>query len=303
MHIPQKVLDINTIFLSIFLEAIPFVLLGVFISALIQTFVKEDHLQRFIPGNAIVAVVPAVAIGAVFPVCECAIVPIVRRLLQKGMPLHVGFVILVSAPVLNPIVYLSTYYAFQSTPGIAHARMGLALLVALAIGLLIYFFFGNRNQLKEEKSSSISHDHHHHHHHHHPKKNKLTETLYHASDEFFDMGKYLLFGALIASIVQAFMARETLVDVGSGVLSGPAAMMGMAYILSLCSEADAFVASSFQSVTSSAALLSFLVYGPMIDLKNTILLFAYFKKKFVLGFLLIVTFVVFWFTLLYDLWF
>ncbi|MYL34981.1 hypothetical protein GLW08_18450 [Pontibacillus yanchengensis] len=70
------------------------------------------------------------------------------------MPLHVGLVILVSAPVLNPIVYLSTYYAFQSTPGIAHARMGLAFLVALAIGLLIYFFFGNLNQLKEEKSTS-----------------------------------------------------------------------------------------------------------------------------------------------------
>ncbi len=296
--VPTKLLDINTIFLSIFLEAIPFVLLGVFISALIQTFIKEDHLQRYIPSNPIVATVPAVVIGAIFPVCECAIVPIVRRLIQKGMPLHVGFVILVSAPILNPIVYLSTYYAFQSTPIIAHSRMGLALIVSLLIGLFIYFFYGNKNQLKNtDHANHHTHDHDHHHH-----SSKLKETLYHASDEFFDMGKFLLFGALVASVVQAYLARETLLEIGSGTISGPVAMMGLAYVLSLCSEADAFVASSFKGVTSGAALLSFLVYGPMIDLKNTILLFAYFKKKFVMGFLIIVTFIVFWITLLYQLW-
>lgn len=294
--VPPKLLDINTIFLSIFLEAIPFVLLGVFISALIQTFIKEEHLQRFIPQNPVIAIVPAVVIGAIFPVCECAIVPIVRRLIQKGMPLHVGFVILVSAPILNPIVYLSTYYAFQSTPFIAHYRMGLAFIISLLIGLLLYFFYGNKNQLKtSKKKEEHNHDHHVHH-------GRIKETLYHASDEFFDMGKFLLLGALVASVVQAYLARETLVEVGSGTLSGPIAMMGLAYVLSLCSEADAFVASSFKGVTSSAALLSFLVYGPMIDLKNTVLLFAYFKNRFVLGFLAIVTFVVFWVILLYQMW-
>ncbi|MFC0522836.1 permease [Pontibacillus salicampi] len=297
IRIPTTILDVNTIFLSIFLEAIPFVLLGVFISALIQVFIKEEHLNRFVPSNPILAIVPAVVIGTIFPVCECAIVPIVRRLVKKGMPLHVGFVILVSAPILNPIVYLSTYYAFQSTPFIAHSRMVLALISAIAIGLLVYFFLGKSNQMKEEERH-LTLDH-----HHHQQRSKWKETLYHASDEFFDVGKFLLLGAFVASLVQVFLDRSLLVEVGSGTISGPMAMMGLAYILSLCSEADAFVASSFKTIASPAALIGFLVYGPMIDLKNTILLFAYFKKRFILAFILIVTVVVFWITLLYDYWY
>ncbi|UOQ45752.1 permease [Halobacillus salinarum] len=295
--LPQEILDINTLFLSIFLEAIPFVLIGVFISALIQSFIKEEHLQRFIPSNPILAIIPGVIIGAIFPICECAVVPIVRRLVQKGMPLHVGFVILVSAPILNPIVYLSTYYAFQSSHHVALERMGLAFVVSIILGLLIYCFYGDSNQLKGIHSSASGH------HHPHKRIGKWKETMHHAIDEFFGMGKYLLFGSLVASVIQAFLARETLLNVGHGLVSGPSAMMGMAYVLSLCSEADAFVAASFKSVTSGTSLLAFLVYGPMIDLKNTILLFAYFKNKFVAGFLVLVTVVVFSVILLYSFWY
>ncbi|MFG6149812.1 permease [Halobacillus sp. B23F22_1] len=286
-------LDVNTIFLSIVLEAIPFVLLGVFASALIQSFLKEETLERFIPSNPILALFPAVTIGAIFPVCECAIVPIVRRLIQKGMPLHVGIVILVSAPVLNPIVFLSTFYAFQTDLTVAWARMGLAFVVAVIIGAVIYSRFGNSWQLKEDKGA-LEHDHHQH-------RNKIAETFYHASDEFFDMGKFLIIGALLASIIQTFMDRDLLIGVGSGFFTGPAVMMGLAYFLSLCSEADAFVASSFNGLFSSSSLLAFLVYGPMTDLKNTILMAAYFRKKFVIIFVVIVTITAYIITLLFDL--
>ncbi|MFD1020763.1 permease [Thalassobacillus hwangdonensis] len=293
IDIPSRLLDMNTIFFSIFLEAIPFVLLGVFISALIQTFVKENTLNKFIPSNPVLALFPAVVIGAIFPICECAIVPIVRRLITKGMPLHVGFVILVSAPILNPIVFLSTFYAFQTDLSIAYARMGLAFVISLIIGAIIYQRFGNSNQLKNE-GSHMTHIHDHGH------SNKLKETLYHASDEFFDMGKFLLIGALVASGIQTFMSREFLLDLGSGMLAGPAVMMGLAFFLSLCSEADAFVASTFKGMFSSSSLLAFLVYGPMIDLKNTILMLAYFKAAFVLRFILIVTTTVFTVIVLYQ---
>ncbi|GGF24753.1 permease [Halobacillus andaensis] len=286
-------LDVNTIFLSIVLEAIPFVLLGVFASALIQSFVKEETLERFIPSNPILALFPAVTIGAIFPVCECAIVPIVRRLIQKGMPLHVGIVILVSAPVLNPIVFLSTFYAFQTDLTVAWARMGLAFVVAVIIGGVVYARFGNSWQLKEAKGS-LNHDHHKH-------RNKIAETFYHASDEFFDMGKFLIIGALLASIIQTFMDRDLLIGVGSGFFTGPAVMMGLAYFLSLCSEADAFVASSFNGLFSRSSLLGFLVYGPMTDLKNTILMAAYFRKRFVFAFVVIVTITAYIITLLFDL--
>ncbi|MCP3030184.1 permease [Halobacillus sp. A1] len=293
--ISPAILDMNTIFLSIVLEAIPFVLLGVFVSALIQTFVKEETLARFIPSQPILALLPAVTIGAIFPVCECAIVPIVRRLIQKGMPLHVGIVILVSAPILNPIVFLSTFYAFQTDLTVAWARMGIALVVSLIIGGIVYSRFGNSWQLKEEKGL-ITHG-------PHSYRNRLSETFHHASDEFFDMGKFLIIGALLASVIQTFMARDLLSDVGSGFLAGPAVMMGLAYFLSLCSEADAFVASSFKGLFSTSSLLAFLVYGPMTDLKNTILMAAYFRKRFVLSFIIIVTIVVYTVTLLFDLFY
>lgn len=289
IQVPNRLLDVNTIFLSILLEAIPFILLGVFVSAVIQVFIHEDMLKRYIPSNPIIALFPAVIMGAIFPICECAIVPIVRRLIKKGMPLHVGFVILVSAPILNPIVFLSTYHAFRSNLMIAYARMGLAFVAALIIGAIIYYFYRNSYQLKEPKSlqQNIHVD------HYHNKRQKIKDTFYHASDEFFDMGKFLIIGALVASLVQAFLPRELLVEIGNGTLSGPLVMMGLAYILSLCSEADAFVASSFKQLVSPSALVAFLVYGPMIDLKNTILMIAYFRLRFVIGFIIIVTVTVF----------
>ncbi|KGX92386.1 hypothetical protein N781_16715 [Pontibacillus halophilus JSM 076056 = DSM 19796] len=289
--IPDVWKNILTLMLSIFLEAIPFVLIGVFVSALIQTFVKEHHLNRYIPHHPLVALAPAIVIGAIFPVCECAIVPIVRRLIQKGMPLHVGMVIMVSAPVLNPIVYLSTFHAFRSTPFMALDRMILAFVGALIIGLLIYILIGNRNQLKDNLP---------HHHAHVHKGNRVRQTLNHAVDEFFDMGKFLIFGALLASTVQVLVSREDLIQFAGGTWTGPLSMMGVSYLLSLCSEADAFVASSFGGVATSSSLLAFLVYGPMIDLKNTLLMLASFRARFVFQFILIVTLVIYIVTMFYS---
>ena len=125
--IPMSILHVNTIFLSIVLEALPFVFLGVFTSALIQTFVAEGSVRRFIPKNPVVAIVPAVLVSAIFPVCECAIIPVVRRLMKKGMPLHIGVIFIVGAPILNPIVFASTYYAFQFNPGYCICPDGIGL--------------------------------------------------------------------------------------------------------------------------------------------------------------------------------
>lgn len=96
------------------------------------------------------------------------------------------------------------------------------------------------------------------------------------------MGKYLVLGALIAAAVQTFVQTSTLLAIGQGPFSSPAVMMGLAYILSLCSEADAFIASSFQSTFSTASLVAFLVYGPMVDIKNMFMMLATFKTKFVI---------------------
>ncbi|UHA62557.1 permease [Metabacillus litoralis] len=286
---PSELLTVNTMFLSILLEAIPFILLGVFVSALIQTYVSEDLIKRALPRNAILALFPAALLGAIFPICECAIVPIVRRLMKKGMPLHIGVVFLVGAPILNPVVFASTYYAFSSELHIAYARMGLAFVLSIVIGFIIYLLFKNSNQLKWTKEDVVVEGNT----NQEEKVGKLKSTLFHASDEFFEMGKFLIMGALIASLFQTFLDRTLLTELGTNEFLSPALMMGFGYILSLCSEADAFVAASFGGTFTAGSLLAFLVYGPMLDLKNTIMLFAFFKARFVAAFILVVTIVVY----------
>ncbi|MCM3792857.1 MULTISPECIES: permease [Priestia] len=292
LAIPASLLNVNSIFLSIVLEAIPFILLGVFASALIQVFVSEELVQRLIPKNPYIALLPAVLVSALLPVCECAIIPVIRRLLKKGMPLHIGVVILVGAPILNPVVFAATFYAFQSNTSIVYSRMGLAVVACLLIGLSVYFFFKNSNQLR-----------HVHVHEHEDAKvgNKLKQTLYHASDEFFDMGKYLLFGALVASLFQTFLDRQLLTNLASNDYMSSAVMMGFAYVLSLCSEADAFVASSFSHTFSPTALLAFLLYGPMMDFKNTIMLLSFFKKRFAFSLIFIITVIVYLVVMTYGI--
>ncbi|WP_063607624.1 permease [Bacillus mycoides] len=280
--IPKEWLNVNAIFLSIFFEAVPFILLGVLISSIIQVFVTEEMIQKVLPRSAIIAIIPAAFVGVIFPMCECVIIPVVRRLIQKGLPLHVGIVILVSAPILNPIVFLSTYYAFRTNTTILYARFGLALLVALLIGLVVYYLYRGENVLKDDKV--ISHD----------EKNKSwRDVTSHGVNEFFDTGKYLLIGAFLASLFQTFLDRNVLEEVASSSVFSPLIMMVFGYVLSLCSEADAFIAASFGHIFSAKALVAFLVFGPMLDLKNTLMLFAYFQKKFVLFFIGIVTIAVY----------
>jgi uncharacterized membrane protein YraQ (UPF0718 family) len=292
--------NFKTMFLSIILEALPFILLGVLISSLLQIFVSEQTITRIIPKNPFLAILFACLIGIIFPVCECGMIPIVRRLIKKGMPVYVAIVFILTGPILNPIVYAATYMAFRSRPEIAYSRMALAFVVASIIGLVIYRFVkGNTLRataeiLHEHHNSthdhshdfthdhSHAHDHDHDHEHEHNHSNKLFSMLGHASDEFFEMGKYLMFGSLITAIIQTFVARESLVSIGHDGLGSHLFMMGFAYILSLCSTSDAFVASSFVNTFTTGSLLTFLVFGPMLDFKGTLMLLSVFKTKFVL---------------------
>ncbi|WP_338062918.1 permease [Sporosarcina ureae] len=279
----------NTIFISILLEAFPFVLLGVFTSAFIQMFVSEETLRKVLPKHAYFGLISAALLGAVLPVCECAIIPVVRRLIKKGMPLHFGVVLMMSAPILNPIVAASTYYAFQQDLSVLYFRMGLGFILSIVIGFIIYRLFGSTNQLRWTKdgltgAAGIRKS---------VRTSKVKQTFYHASDEFFDMGKYLIFGASLASIVNVFLDRTMLAALTSTEAGATGIMMGLAFIMSLCSEADAFVASSFSNQFSTTSLLAFLVFGPLLDLKNTLLYFAYFKTKFVLILMVTITVVTF----------
>ncbi|MCM3411803.1 permease [Metabacillus litoralis] len=281
----DSLLTFNVVFISILLEALPFVLLGVMISGIIQVFVSEEQIRRFIPRNKFLAIIMSCLVGALFPACECGIVPIVRRLVGKGMPLFAGVGFLLTGPLINPIVIFSTYMAFGEDPKMALLRMVLGLLTALMITAMICVLF-KQNQLKITKNSfhleaqeQVKQ----------PLPIRLRSMVEHAIDEFFDMGKFLIIGAVLAAFVQTFISTKSIVDLGDGLVGSTLVMMGLAYLLSLCSEADAFIAASFDHLLPKTSLLGFLIYGPMLDLKNTIMLMFVFKFRFVITLTILIT--------------
>ncbi|WP_110933674.1 permease [Paenibacillus bouchesdurhonensis] len=311
----------KTNFIGILLEALPFVLIGALLSSLVHHYISEDTLSKWIPKNPVFGILFACTLGLIFPVCECGMIPLIRKLIQKGMPVYIAAVFILAGPIVNPVVYGATYMAFRLHPEMVYARMGLAFLVAAVIGWMIYATWkGSPLRAKSLPNSSIQHRNHlhasqhnhrqnyqhthsldhtrldHHHKHktgHFEQRRRVTSIFVHAADEVFDMGKYLIMGCLITAAIQSFIPRESLIAIGGGPVSSYVFMMGFAFLLSLCSTSDAFVASAFTHTFSSGSLLAFLVFGPMLDLKNVLMLLSVFRVKFVLYFAFLICTVVF----------
>ncbi|MBP3964123.1 permease [Paenibacillus sp. DLE-14] len=278
-------LQLNTIFLSMIMEAIPFILLGVIISGLIQTFLSERLIARILPRNRYLASLIGCGVGLFFPACECGIVPITRRLIRKGVPLHAGIAFMLTGPIINPIVLFATYIAFGNDWNMVLIRGGMAIVVAYFTAIVISYLYpklplrgmegagaeiaAGAESLAGERVRM-------------PMRSRLYDVMLHAIDEFFSVGKYLVLGAFIAASMQTFIPTSTLLHIGSTPIAASLVMIGLAFIMSLCSEADAFIASSFRSTFSIGSLSAFLVFGPMIDIKNTLMLLAVFRGKFVL---------------------
>lgn len=280
----KSFLQLNTVFISILIESMPFVLIGVFISGIIQMFVTEEMVRKWVPKNSMLAVLYSTLIGALFPACECGIVPITRRLVAKGMPLHAAIPFMLTGPIINPIVLFSTYIAFGSNFKMVLYRSLFAAAVAVAIGFILSVQYKDGQLRKKDIAPPIPVR---------SLKEKWIGTLEHTIDEFFSSGKYLIIGAFVASAMQTYVKTSTLLAIGQGKVSATLVMMALAFVLSLCSEADAFIASSFQNTFSFGALAAFLVYGPMLDIKNTLMLLQSFKARFVVVLIVYITIFVF----------
>jgi uncharacterized membrane protein YraQ (UPF0718 family) len=284
---------------AILLEALPFVLLGSLISGFIQVFVTEDMLMRILPKNRYLQVGAAALVGLVFPVCECAIIPITRSLIKKGMPTGAAIAFMTATPIINPIVLLSTYNAFPTMPLMTLWRFLFGFAGAVIIGFIVSRFT-DKQVLKETAplpACACGHDHNHDHDHNAqmPKGRfaSVKAVLVHTGDELKSVGAYLIFGALIAAALQLLVPKDVIAGVGGGSVSSTLAMMLLAFVMSLCSEADAFVASTFLASFPAASVLGFLITGPMIDIKNTMMLLGSFKKRFALRLILVILLVCF----------
>lgn len=310
-------------FAGILLDALPYLALGSVVSALLHTYVSDGFVGRIAPRNKLYGTLFGSLLGMALPLCECGMIPVVRGLIRKGLPAYIGIVYLAAGPILNPIVMASTFAAFRESPHLAFARFGLAFFVTVALGLLLSVLI-RQNPLREDRAGQgylhthsrdrdhghgHGHDHvHHHHHHHHDHDDghhqhhhgaedggwarKLAGVPLHAAEDMWDMGKYLLLGSAITAAVQTAVTDETFAAVAGHDLLSHLFMMGLAFVLSLCSTADAFIAASFVHLFPPGALLSFLVFGPMLDLKSTLVLLSTFRKSFVLLFALLTAWLV-----------
>jgi len=327
--------NFTVILISILLEAIPFVLLGALVSSLIQTFISEEIIARFIPKSRILGLIAASLMGFIFPVCECAIVPIMRRLMKKGVPIHIAITFMLAVPIANPIVLLSTYYAFSGDFYIVFLRGFLGILGAITIGHFAGRIAGGVSPLKDESeavSCQCGFEHEYEHEHIHApevvqivdfgsvtrqltesiiqpvKKNrfiKSKETFHqviaHTSHEFYDVGKFLIIGATLSALMQTVVPRESILTIGQGSVGSVLVMMTMAFVLSLCSEADAFIARTFMSQFTTGSIIGFMIFGPMLDIKNTMMLSGVMKPKFLVKLILVIIVVCFTFAMLVNL--
>jgi uncharacterized protein len=273
-----------TIFLGIFIEALPFLLAGVLASSIIHLFVTAEQVQRLTPRHPAMAAITGSLLGLAFPVCECGSVPTARRLMHKGAPVPLGIAFILAAPVVNPIVIVSTWVAFSNQPAIVAWRIGLTIVIATITGLVVGLHPRAQELLAPVPDADHTHDHaqpdplnpHHVHSH---SGGKLRQVLEHASGEFFEMGRYLVIGALIAAALQSFIPRQALLALGQEPVVGVLAMMGLAVALSICSTVDAFVALAFVNSFLPGSLLAFLVFGPMVDIKSVLMFGTTFRRR------------------------
>ncbi|HFI0251441.1 TPA: permease [Streptococcus suis] len=291
-QLPPSVLQAGAIFLSIIIEALPFVLIGSLISGFIEVFITPEKVLSILPKNKILAILFGIFIGFIFPSCECGIVPIVHRLLEKKVPNYTAIPFLVTAPIINPIVLFATYTAFGNSVLFALYRALGAILVSVIVGIILGFYV-KEPILKECQISQHQHD-------YSQKTNwqKVGFGLIHAIDEFFDTGRYLVFGCLFASLVQVYIPTAVLTTIGHNPLSAILLMMLLAFILSLCSEADAFIGASLLSIFGFAPVMAFLVIGPMVDVKNLLMMKHYFTGKFIIRFITIISIIILGYSLI-----
>ncbi len=283
---------------SIVVEAAPFLLLGSLLASILAVFVGDAALQRIGQRSLPVQICLGLFAGLLLPTCECGIVPVARKLLRKGVPAGAAIPFMLAAPVVNPISIASTYVAFQGDLSVVLLRIGMVLLPAATLGWVLGGVkppellrpslnlapsfpmsggggcgcnsgCGCGGQHAHEGSPPSLHA-------------RLAEVLRHTAHEFLDMGRFLILGACAAGLFKVFMPQGVLGLVSGNPVLAVAAMMLLAVVLSVCSEADAFVAASL-SMFPRPALLAFLALGPMLDLKLIPAFLGVFQRRVALA--------------------
>lgn len=301
--------DFALAFLSILFEGAPFILLGTLISGFIDVYLPSGAVDRFLPRRRVPAVLAAGLLGAVFPVCECAVVPVIRRLVRKGLPVSCALTYMLAAPIVNPVTALSTWKAFQGQypEWMTASRLLLGFLMAVAVGL-VASRLPAASMLKpkvldrtDDAAASDARDPHDHAHdpahhdeacchgagcdhaHREASGGRMVAAFRSAMRDFIDVGVYFAIGVSITALFNTGIApgAEWLDGLAGDRFLAPMALMVLAFILSLCSTSDAFIAATLDKFAWSAKL-AFLTFGPMMDVKLVFLYQSVLRRRFIL---------------------
>ena len=295
--------NISINFLAILVEALPFMLIGSLAGGIIEVFVSIQWVERIVHKRSTWMVFLAGILGVIIPVCECAIVPVVRRLLGKGVPFGVAVTFLLAGPIVNPIVAASTAVAYSYDWTVVAIRMFSGYIIAVAVGLFLGRLFRGRPPLvagsfnSSSCSCGVELD--------VGRRSlfaRLFHSLEHAIDDFFDVGRYLVIGAFIAAIMRSVVPMESFITLQESPWQAILLMMLLALLLNLCSEADAFIAASFRSLLPGSAQMAFMVMGPMVDIKLILMYFSVFQRKAIIAVIVSVSTAVFLLMLALHYW-
>jgi uncharacterized protein len=329
----ERAYEFIKFFTGILYEAMPFIVLGAIIAGILEELVPQQLITRLVPKNRFLAIGISALLGMIFPMCECGIIPVMRRLLRKGLPLSCCTAYLLAGPIINPVVIFSTAVAFQGIPGRGPIMVVLRVLggfvVAVLVSLIVEFQFrrhgyelltplarpetaplprgkpdepapppsvfespAEAHQEEEEKT------------HERPtvwkRLSNISETALH---DFVDITVFLILGALLAAGSRMILTHDQIERLSNTYpFLSIIIMMGLAVVLCLCSEADAFVAASFRSL-HPASQIAFLVLGPMLDFKLYAMYTRVFRPRLIYTIFLSVIVLTFLFSsILYFVW-
>ncbi|NLG54890.1 MAG: permease [Rhodococcus sp.] len=263
----------STLFAAVFVQALPFLALGVVLSASIAAFVPAGLFERVLPKNQGVAVGIAGVSGAALPGCECGSVPVARRLLDHGVPAAVALTFLLSAPAINPVVLVATAVAFPGHPEMVLARALASLATALIVGWL-WIRIGRAEWITVPAAVSCHPD---------AQRSRLDTFIDSARSDFLRSSSFLVIGAATAAALHLVVPASIYDGLANQILLAIVLMAALAVVLSLCSEADAFVVAALPMLPLLPRLV-FLVVGPAIDIKLFAMQVGTFGRAFALRF-------------------
>jgi uncharacterized protein len=260
-----------TVFCGVFVQALPFLVLGVVISGLIAAFVSADRLARWLPRRPAMAVAVAGVGGAALPGCECGSVPVARRLFGEGVSGAAALTFMLSAPAINPVVLVATAVAFPGQPAMVLARCVASLITAVTMGLL-WLRWGRAGWVTRRLPAPHDAD--------APRWTVFTEAARH---DFLQAASYLVLGAAAAAVLRVAVPPWVFQHLAGHLVLGVLTMALFAVVLALCSEADAFVAASLTMLPLLPRLV-FLVVGPAVDVKLAAMQAGLFGRPFAIRF-------------------